>query len=114
MSEGGKDEAMIYGLTADERDALQQGMRGLPDTMPPRIVWQRVREQGEAVGDAGAAEIGEPEPRVDAGRERQRPARHRRPCAPRPRLHAGENVVYSLAVDVLCSQFTPNCTEWRD
>lgn len=50
MTSDRKDEEMIYGLTADEHDALRQGLRELPDTMPPRAVWQRICEQAEAEG----------------------------------------------------------------
>ncbi|MDH3338856.1 MAG: hypothetical protein OER22_06730 [Gammaproteobacteria bacterium] len=50
MSRDSKDEEMICGLTADERDLLQHGLRELPDVMPPRHVWQRIREQAEAEG----------------------------------------------------------------
>jgi hypothetical protein len=50
MSKDKKDKEMICGLTADERDLLQQELRGLPDVMPPRAVWQRIREQAEAEG----------------------------------------------------------------
>ena len=50
MTKDGKDEEMIYGLTVDERDALRDGLRSLPDTMPPRAVWHRIREQAEAEG----------------------------------------------------------------
>ena len=50
MSKDKKDKEMICGLTADERDLLQQGLRGLPDVMPSRAVWQRIREQAEAEG----------------------------------------------------------------
>jgi hypothetical protein len=50
MSKDKKDKEMICGLTADERDLLQQELRGLPDIMPPRAVWQRIREQAEAEG----------------------------------------------------------------
>ena len=50
MSRDEKDEEMIYGLTADERDVLLLGLNELPDTMPPRAVWQRIREQAEAEG----------------------------------------------------------------
>ncbi len=50
MAGDSKDEEMIYGLTVDEHDALRQGLRALPDTMPPRAVWQRIREQAEAEG----------------------------------------------------------------
>ncbi len=41
---------MICGLTADERLALSAGLVALPDTMPPRVVWHRIREQAEAEG----------------------------------------------------------------
>jgi hypothetical protein len=41
---------MICGLTADERAALSRGLAALPDTMPPRVVWHRIREQAEAEG----------------------------------------------------------------
>ncbi len=50
MTSDSKDEEMICGLTADEHDALQRGLRELPDTMPPRAVWHRIREQAEAEG----------------------------------------------------------------
>ncbi|MDJ0909935.1 MAG: hypothetical protein QNI99_12125 [Woeseiaceae bacterium] len=45
-----KEEEMIYGLTADERDALHEGLNSLPDTPPPRMLWERIREQAEAEG----------------------------------------------------------------
>ncbi|MBU2678125.1 MAG: hypothetical protein KJP16_13695 [Gammaproteobacteria bacterium] len=50
MGSGQKDEEMICALTADEREVLQKGLRALSDTMPPRAVWSRVREQAEAEG----------------------------------------------------------------
>lgn len=50
MAEDAKDEEMICALTANERDALQCGLRALPETMPPRAVWHRIREQAEAEG----------------------------------------------------------------
>jgi len=50
MSKDRKDKEMICGLTADERELLQQDLRGLPEVMPPRAVWQRIREQAEAEG----------------------------------------------------------------
>ena len=53
MTKDSKDKEMIYGLTVDERDALRDGLRGLPDTMPPRVVWNRIREQAEAEGLIG-------------------------------------------------------------
>jgi hypothetical protein len=45
-----KDDEMICALTAEEYAALQGGLRALPDTMPPRDVWHRIREQAEAEG----------------------------------------------------------------
>ncbi len=50
MSEKEEDKDMIYGLTVDERELLQSGLMSLPETMPPRAVWDRIREQGEAEG----------------------------------------------------------------
>lgn len=50
MSNTTKDEEMICGLTMDERDELLRGLNDLPDTMPPRIVWNRIREQANAEG----------------------------------------------------------------
>ncbi len=50
MSSDGKEKEMICALTANEYDALQKGLRELPDTMPPRAVWHRIREQAEAEG----------------------------------------------------------------
>ncbi len=49
MSDG-KEEAMIAGLTAEQHDALRDGLRALPETMPPRAVWERIREQADAEG----------------------------------------------------------------
>ena len=50
MSNDKKDEEMICGLTADEQGVLRRELGMLPDTMPPRAVWQRIREQAEAEG----------------------------------------------------------------
>ncbi len=50
MSSDNKDEEMICALTADEHFALRSGLRALPDTMPPRDVWSRIRRQAEAEG----------------------------------------------------------------
>jgi hypothetical protein len=50
MSSDGKEEEMICALTADEHNALNTRLRELPDTMPPRAVWHRIREQAEAEG----------------------------------------------------------------
>ncbi|MGB5336834.1 MAG: hypothetical protein WBN07_14535 [Woeseiaceae bacterium] len=45
-----KDDEMICALTANEQSALRQQLRELPETMPPREVWNRIREQAEAEG----------------------------------------------------------------
>jgi len=45
-----KDEEMICGLTADERDVLMRDLNALPETMPPRVVWNRIRQQAQAEG----------------------------------------------------------------
>ena len=50
MSSDGKEQEMICALTADEHDALKKGLNNLGDTMPPRAVWERIREQAEAEG----------------------------------------------------------------
>jgi hypothetical protein len=50
MSSDKKDEEMICGLTADERDLLQLELKALPEVMPPRAVWHRIREQAEVEG----------------------------------------------------------------
>ncbi len=60
MSQDRKDKEMICGLTADERDLLQQELRGLPDAMPPRAVWERIREQAEAEGLIGQSALRRP------------------------------------------------------
>jgi len=45
-----EDEQMICALTAGEHVALREGLELLPDTMPPRNVWLRIREQAQAEG----------------------------------------------------------------
>ena len=50
MSGNRKEDEMICALTADEYAVLKRGLHELPDTMPPRVVWQRIREQAEAEG----------------------------------------------------------------
>jgi hypothetical protein len=45
-----EDSEMICVLTANESVALQDGLTSLPETMPPRDVWLRIREQAEAEG----------------------------------------------------------------
>lgn len=50
MSSNEKDEEMICALTADEYAALKKGLDELPETMPPRDVWHRIRNQAEAEG----------------------------------------------------------------
>ncbi len=58
MSGNKKEDEMICALTADEHAALQTGLDALPDTMPPRVVWQRIREQAEAEGLITAKGVG--------------------------------------------------------
>lgn len=50
MSGNRKEDEMICALTAEEHAALRSGLSALAETMPPREVWQRIREQGEAEG----------------------------------------------------------------
>lgn len=50
MTDRENDDEMICGLTADERDALRAGLHQLPQTGPPRIVWDRILDQAEAEG----------------------------------------------------------------
>lgn len=50
MSNDEKEDEMICALTADEYAALKRGLDTLPETMPPRDVWQKIREQAEAEG----------------------------------------------------------------
>ncbi|NIV17966.1 MAG: hypothetical protein GWN47_06030 [Woeseiaceae bacterium] len=60
MSKDRKDKEMICGLTADEHEVLQRELRALPETMPPRAVWRRIREQAEAEGLVGQRPIRRP------------------------------------------------------
>lgn len=46
----GQDEDMNFGLTIPERDTLFARLRELPDTVPPRAVWQRIEAQARAEG----------------------------------------------------------------
>ena len=50
MSSDRKEKEMICALTAEEHSALQRDLNALPDTMPPRTVWHRIRQQAEAEG----------------------------------------------------------------
>jgi len=45
-----KEDEVICALTTDEREVLQRKFAGLVETMPPRAVWYRIREQAEAEG----------------------------------------------------------------
>lgn len=45
-----QDDEMNCGLTIAERDELQSALRALPETMPPRAVWERVEQQARAEG----------------------------------------------------------------
>lgn len=52
MAENGRprDQTMNDVLTGDELERLRAGLGDLPDTVPPRAVWHRIREQAEAEG----------------------------------------------------------------
>lgn len=45
-----QDEAMTCGLGIAERELLRAGLAALPDTVPPRAVWQRIEAQARAEG----------------------------------------------------------------
>jgi hypothetical protein len=45
-----QDETMISGLGVRERELLHARLRQLPETMPPRAVWQRIEAQSRAEG----------------------------------------------------------------
>ncbi len=49
-----QDEAMNCGLGINERELLHRKLRALPDTMPPRAVWQRIEAQAKAEGLLGS------------------------------------------------------------
>lgn len=53
MNTDDKDEDMICALTADEHAMLKRRLRALPETPPPRAVWERTRAQAEAEGLIG-------------------------------------------------------------
>lgn len=55
-----QDETMICGLSVAERDVLQEKLRGLADTMPPRAVWNRIEAQARAEGLFAGNRYGEP------------------------------------------------------
>ena len=44
------DDDMNCGLTVDEHACLRQQLDRLPDTPPPRAVWNRIQEQAQAEG----------------------------------------------------------------
>ena len=45
-----KEDEMNAGLSVLERDLLQSTLRDLPETTPPRAVWERIEEQARAEG----------------------------------------------------------------
>ncbi len=51
--QGPQDETMNGVLSVNELERLQQGLGDLPETMPPRSVWQRIEEQARAEGLLG-------------------------------------------------------------
>jgi len=54
------DSAIICGLSIKQRDLLQQKLRELPETTPPRAVWQRIEAQAKAEGMFAGRHLGEP------------------------------------------------------
>jgi hypothetical protein len=48
--QGPQDKTMNGVLSANELERLRQGLDDLPETMPPRAVWHRIREQARAEG----------------------------------------------------------------
>lgn len=50
-----EEKEMNCVLSRDEQMALRSGLAALPDTMPPRVVWDRIREQADAQGLLRAA-----------------------------------------------------------
>jgi len=54
------DSAIICGLSIKQRDLLQQKLRELPETTPPRAVWQRIEAQAKAEGMFAGGRLGEP------------------------------------------------------
>ena len=50
-----QDDEMNCGLNVAERDILFKELHALPDTMPPRVVWQRISEQARAEGLMGGS-----------------------------------------------------------
>lgn len=51
---------MICGLSITQRELLQQRLRELPETTPPRAVWQRIEAQAKAEGLFAGRRLGEP------------------------------------------------------
>ncbi|MEM7502210.1 MAG: hypothetical protein AAF417_09215 [Pseudomonadota bacterium] len=44
------DDETTAGLTVDERETFKRSLEALPETMPPRAVWERIEAQAEAEG----------------------------------------------------------------
>ena len=44
------DDETTAGLTMDERETFRRSLEALPETMPPRAVWERIEAQAEAEG----------------------------------------------------------------
>lgn len=47
---GEQDEAMNAGLSVGQHELLKAKLRELPETMPPRAVWNKIEEQARAEG----------------------------------------------------------------
>ena len=45
-----EDGEMASGLTVEQHDVLRSMLDDLPDTVPPRAVWERIESQAQAEG----------------------------------------------------------------
>lgn len=54
------NSATICGLRITQHELLQRKLRQLPDTPPPRAVWQRIEAQARAEGLFAAKRLGQP------------------------------------------------------
>jgi hypothetical protein len=55
-----QDDTMICGLGVTQRDLLQRKLGELPETVPPRAVWQRIEAQARAEGLFAGSRYREP------------------------------------------------------
>ncbi len=55
-----QEGTMICGLSITQLDVLQQKLRELPETTPPRAAWQRIEAQAKAEGLFAGRRVSEP------------------------------------------------------